>query len=506
MSRSKYLVIVPVLVGVILLGGWWLGYSQGQRDNLRQELDRFSRILQVVIHSYVEEPLSSELIEASIDGMLNSLDPNSQLLDPEEHEELMVGTQGEFGGLGIQITIRDEVLTVVSPLKDTPAERIGIQAGDRIVKIEDESTQGITLKEAVKKLRGDPGTKVTITIRREGLGDLVDYTITREIITIDNIPYYDLLGDNVGYIALVNFSKGAGENLEEVVEELVERGADKLIVDLRNNHGGLLKEAVRVTENFLPPGRTIVSTRGRVPIANKEFKSQNEPSYAEDPLVILVNGGSASASEILAGAVQDWDRGLVMGDTTFGKGSVQTVYPLDYEYALKLTTAKYYTPSGRCIHKGENLAEEADSGFSTLGNLKREIVGGGGIIPDLVMVPELLDDFETELLRESMFAKFASRYTLAHPNIAQPVELGSSAMAEFTDYLGEQEIEFSSEELEESRDFIERRIEQEISLKLYGRDEAYRRSIEDDPLIRRALELLSRADSFEELLEIAGQS
>jgi carboxyl-terminal processing protease len=506
MSRSKYLVIVPVLVGVILLGGWWLGYSQGQRENLRQELDRFSRILQVVIHSYVEEPLSTELIEASIDGMLNSLDPNSQLLDPEEHEELMVGTQGQFGGLGIQITIRDEILTVVSPLKDTPAERIGIQAGDRIVKIEEESTQGITLKDAVKKLRGDPGTKVTITIQREGLEDLADYTITREIIKIDNIPFYDILGDNVGYIALVNFSKGAGENLEDVIVELVDRGADKLIVDIRNNHGGLLKEAVRVTENFIPPGRTVVSTRGRVPISNKQFKSQNEPSYTENPLVILVNGGSASASEILAGAVQDWDRGLVMGDTTFGKGSVQTVYPLDYEYALKLTTAKYYTPSGRCIHKGEQLQVEADSGFSTLGSLKREITGGGGIVPDLVMVPELLNDFETELLRESIFAKFASRYTVAHPDLRRPVRVGPSVVGEFDDFLAEQEIEYSSEELEESTDFVLRRIDQEISLKLFGRDEAYRASIESDPLIRKAIELLSGADSFEELLEVAGQS
>lgn len=505
MRKIKYVAVPIVIAGVVLLGGWWLGYSQGRRGNLKQNLDLFAKTLHIVIHNHVEEPDSRELIESSIDGMLNSLDPHSQLLDPDEYNELMVGTRGKYGGLGIQITIRDDILTVVSPLNGTPAERIGIQAGDRIVKIEEKSTEGITLKEAVKKLRGDPGTKVTITIQREELKELIDYTITREIIKIDNIPFYQLFDDDIGYVILANFSNQAGENLQEVLTELVEKGAKKLILDIRNNHGGLLKEAVSVTENFLPSGKAIVSTRGRISPSNREFRSTGTPSFDEYPLVILVNGGSASASEILAGAIQDWDRGLVIGDTTFGKGSVQTIFPLDDGYALKLTTAKYYTPSGRCIHKAEGIETESDSGFYTLGRLQREIVGGGGIIPDLVMKPDKLNDFETEVLRRGIPAKFASRYTLSHPELSQPITLGPAVLDEFEELLAEQEILYTPEKYEESRDFVMRKIEEEIYFKLYGRDEAYRVALDHDQLVEKAKDLLSRAESFEELFHLVNQ-
>jgi len=505
MRKLKYIVVPTLLVGVVLLGGWWLGYSQGRRENLKKNLDLFARTLNIVIHNHVEEPDPEALIESSIDGMLNSLDPHSQLLDPDEYNELMVGTRGEYGGLGIQITIRDEVLTVVSPLNGTPAERIGIQAGDRIVRIEGESTEGITLKEAVKKLRGKPGTEVTITIQRDGLDEPIDYTITREIIEIDNIPFYELLDDGIGYIILANFADESGENLEEVITELVEKGAKKLILDIRNNHGGLLKEAVRVTENFLPAGKVIVSTKGRISPANKEFRSVAKPSFEDYPLVILVNGGSASASEILAGAIQDWDRGLVIGDTTFGKGSVQTVFPLDDGFALKLTTAKYYTPSGRCIHKEEEMETETDAGFYTLGTLQREIVGGGGIIPDLVIKSEPLNDLETELLRKGMPAKFASRYTLSHPELSKPIVLQPTVLDEFGDLLAEEEILYTPEKYEESRDFMLEKIEEEIHFKLYGRHEAYRIALEHDQLVEKAKDLLSQAESFEELYHLVNQ-
>lgn len=507
MNKTKYVTIFVILAAVVLFGGRWLSYSQGSKSNIRQDLDRFSNTLRLVIQNHAEEPDSRELIEASIDGMLNSLDAHSQLLDPDEYKELMVGTRGKYGGLGIQITIRDKILTVVSPLKSTPAERIGIQAGDRIVKIEDKSTEGITLKEAVKKLRGEPGTDVTITIERDGLEDLVPYTITREIIKIDNIPFYDMVGDDVGYILLANFSNNAGKNLEDVVQELTERGADKLILDIRNNHGGLLKEAVSVTENFLPSGSAVVSTRGRIAPSNKQFESRGDPSFSEQPLVVLVNGGSASASEILAGAIQDWDRGLVMGDTTFGKGSVQTIFPLDNGYAVKLTTAKYYTPSGRCIHKAEaeTTIVEPDSTFYTLGTLQREIVGGGGIIPDLVIKPEKLSDFETELLRKAMLTKFASQYALAHPDLPMPINLEPSVLDEFEELLADQEVLYTPEKFEESRDFIMQKIEEELYFKVHGREEAYRVALRNDQLVARAKDLLSQAKSFEDLFNLASR-
>jgi len=506
MRKLKYAGAFAILAAVVLLGGWWLGYSQNGRQNLKSDLNLYSRILESVLRNYVEEPNSHELIESSINGMLGSLDPMCELMDPEEYNELMVGTRGKYGGLGIWITIRDEVLTVVSPLKDTPAERIGIQSGDRIVKIEGESTEGITLKEAVNTLRGDPGTKVTITIEREGLDELIDYTLTREVITVDNIPFYELLEGDIGYIPLVHFSEGAGENLEDAVQELVGMGAKKLILDIRNNHGGLLTEAVRVTENFLPVGKTIVSTRGRIQASNKEFKSLREPSFGDYPLVILVNGGSASASEILAGAIQDWDRGLVMGDTTFGKGAVQTTLPVGDGYVLKLTTAKYYTPSGRCIHKGEELAESPDSVYRTIGNLQREVTGGGGIIPDLVVEPGKYSAFETDLLRRDVFQKFASRYAVAHPELPRPVVVDASAVGEFAAYLTDEEIAYSDEDLDKSREFVMRRIEEEISLKLYGREEAYRVALKHDKIVEKAKELLSKASSREDVFSLASGS
>lgn len=502
MKKSKYIV---VLVGVVLLGGWWLGYSQGQKENLLRDLELFNRTLKKVISYYVEEPNTHELIEFALDGMLNSLDPMSQLLDPDEYNKLLVETKGKFGGLGIEITIRDGVLTVVSPLKDTPAERIGIQAWDRIVKIEGESTESITVIEAVKKLRGDPGTQVTITIQREGLEELIDYTITRAIIKIDNIPFYELLDDEIGYISLVHFSEGAGENLKKTITELVEKGAKKLILDIRNNHGGLLTEAVKVTQNFLPKGKTVVSTRGRVSSSNVEYRTTRDSSFDEHPLVVLVNRGSASASEILAGAIQDWERGLVMGDTTFGKGSVQRPFSLIDGYVLKLTTAKYYTPSGRCIHKGKKLEVESDSVYHTLGTLRRQLVGGGGIIPDLVIKPKKLSEFEIELLRKGIFPKFADQYTLFHPGLSKPTTLDPSVLDEFQELLGEQEIIYDPEEFAESEDFIMEKIEEEVYLKLYGRDGAYRVALTHDQLVAQATELLSKAESFEELFELTNR-
>jgi carboxyl-terminal processing protease len=289
--------------------------------------------------------------------MLGGLDSHSQFMDPDAYNEIKVETAGKFGGLGIEITIKDDLLTIITPLEGTPAYHAGLMANDKIVKIDGEITRDITLVEAVKKLRGEPGTKVTLTILREKTGDIFDVTVTRDIIQLESIKRAEILEDNIGYIRLIEFQEKTPIHLKEALARLKNEGMDSLILDIRNNPGGLLNVSVAVSEAFLEPDKIVVSTKGRRKRQNVEFKSRNKNPYVDVPLVVLVNEGSASASEIVAGAIQDYKRGIIMGVKTFGKGSVQTVIPLRDGSALRLTTAQYFTPSGRSI-RGEGITPD----------------------------------------------------------------------------------------------------------------------------------------------------
>jgi len=282
--------------------------------------------------------------------MLGSLDPHSQFLDADTYNELKVETEGKFGGLGIEISIREGILTIISPIEDTPAWKAGLKAGDLIVKIEDELTRDLTLMDAVKKLRGKPGTEVKITILREGEKTLLDFTITREIIKIKDIKEAKILEEDIGYIRLAEFGENTPIDLLKALSQLKKDGADSLILDLRNNPGGLLNIAIKVAENFLISGDLIVSTKGRHEAQSIEFKSSARQPYLVWPMIVLVNRGSASGSEIVAGALQDNKRAIILGEKTFGKASVQTVIPLSDGSALRITTSKYFTPSGKSIH------------------------------------------------------------------------------------------------------------------------------------------------------------
>ncbi|MBI5415814.1 MAG: S41 family peptidase, partial [Candidatus Omnitrophica bacterium] len=299
---------------------------------------------------YVEEKTPQDLIYGSLRGMLSSLDPHSQFLDPDEYKELKTETEGKFGGLGIEISIKDGLLTIITPLEDTPAWRAGIKAGDRIVKIEDELTRDLTLGDAVKKLRGKPGEQVKITVLRDGESKLLDFTIVREIIQIQDVKNTQILEDRIGYIRLTEFREDSAAAFRKALDELTKQGADSLIVDLRNNPGGLLNVAIDITEEFVADGQTIVSTRGRRTSQDTITRSTNKTHLIDWPMVVLVNEGSASGSEILAGALQDNKRAIIVGTKSFGKGSVQSVIPLPDGSGLRLTTSKYFTPSGRSIH------------------------------------------------------------------------------------------------------------------------------------------------------------
>jgi carboxyl-terminal processing protease len=321
-----------------------------------ENLKIFTEVLSHVESNYVEEPDPEKLIHGAIRGMLRTLDPHSSFMPPDVYREMQVETEGRFGGLGIEITIREDVLTVVAPIEGTPAFRAGVQPGDQIVKIEGESTKDITLIDAVKKLRGPEGSAVTISLFRKGFAEPKDFTLTRAVIQIKSVRWKKL-PDDIGYVRLRSFQKSTTDELEEALHDLEEQNIRALVLDLRNNPGGLLEQAIAVSDEFLEGGKLIVYTKGRLAGQNMKGYSKNDRAHLDYPMVILVNGGSASASEIVAGALQDLGRATVIGTQSFGKGSVQTIIPLSDGSGLRLTTAKYYTPSGREIN-GKGIAPD----------------------------------------------------------------------------------------------------------------------------------------------------
>ncbi len=349
--------LAMVLGALVLHGGALQAKAPAGDEALYKELELFSDALSIVQADYVEEPKAKQLMYGALKGMLSTLDPYSQFLDPDSYNELKVETEGQFGGLGIEITIKDDLLTVITPIDDTPAYTAGGKSGDRIVKIDGQLTRGITLLDAVKKLRGKPGTPVMLTVLREGENALKEFTITRDIIKIESVREARLLEDHIGYLRLSDFRENTPKDLSAALAKLTSDGMDSLILDLRNDPGGLLDVAVTTSEEFLDEHQLIVSTKGRLRNQNLEFRSRRKGTVSELPLVVLINEGSASASEILAGAIQDHRRGIILGTKSHGKASVQTIFPLKDGSALRLTTSKYFTPNGRSIH-GEGIVPD----------------------------------------------------------------------------------------------------------------------------------------------------
>lgn len=354
---SKVMRVVFVLTTVILLGvSGTAGAEENDKDSKKistktyEKLKAFSEILSLVESNYVESVESDALIDGAIKGMVKALDPHSSYLPPKSYKNMLVDTSGKFGGLGIEISVRKGILTVVSPIEDTPAFNAGIKAGDKIIKIEDESTLDMTLTDAVERLRGETGSPVNITIFRETLDAPKEYTIVRAIIKVRSVVK-KVYRNDIGYVKIRSFSKNTSKDLDAALAEFERKGVSKLVLDVRNNPGGLLNQAVEVSDRFLKKENLIVYTKGRTDEQNMRFTTHDKVKRVTYPMIILVNGGSASASEIVAGALQDLGRAVIVGTTTFGKGSVQTIIPLTDGSALRLTTARYYTPSGRVIQE-----------------------------------------------------------------------------------------------------------------------------------------------------------
>ena len=364
-------VFVLVVCGAVVLSTWLAQRVAALGKQTYENVEAFANVLTIVQKNYVDEISAKRLIKGAISGMLASLDPHSAYLTPDLYRELQVDTRGSFGGLGIEITLRDGLLTVVSPIEDTPAFRAGIQAGDQIIKIDDEFTKDMTLIQAVKQMRGEEGTSVTLTIRRENESEWIDVTLSREVIKIKSVKY-EVLEPGYGYLRIAQFQERTVRDAKAALDALSEgpKGISGLVLDLRNNPGGLLSQAVKVADLFLEKG-LLVYTEGRLDNQRQKFYAHRPESDTEFPMIVLVNEGSASASEIVAGALQDHKRALVLGMPTFGKGSVQTILPVERESAIRLTTARYYTPNGRSIQ-------------------------ATGITPDIVMERAVEEDEETE--------------------------------------------------------------------------------------------------------------
>ncbi len=389
-SISKRLLFVIILLLPVATLPFWDRESRviAQTQDTYQNLETFTAILHMIQQNYVEDVESKEILEGAIKGMLNSLDPHSSYMDPDDFKDLQIETKGSFSGIGIEITMRDSILTVVSPIDDTPAFKQGLKAGDKILKIEGEPTKDMTLMDAVKRLRGPKGTDVTISIHREGWTDLKEVTITR-----DNIPLISVknktLEPGYGYVRIRSFQANTTKDFKKSMDELTKDGELKgLVLDLRNNPGGLLDQAVRISDIFLDEG-LIVYTKARRKENNLSYSAHKNGTKYTFPIVILVNEGSASASEIVAGALQDHKRALVLGAQSFGKGSVQTIHPMANGAGLRLTTARYYTPKGRSIQ-------------------------ATGITPDIIVPTTFLTEEELEAKNGKEKPKFIREKDLRH--------------------------------------------------------------------------------------------
>ncbi len=499
-------------------------------DNLKILGEAYERI----INNYVDEKDPKEIMEAGVKGMLETLDEHSNYLPPVNYEDLMMSTEDEFGGLGITINIRDHYPTVVSPIEGTPAYYMGIQGGDQIIEIEGETTLDFSSRDAVKKLRGPKGTKVNITISRPGTEEPIPLTIVRDIIHVESVPYGFMMGD-IGYVKVQNFARTTHTELEEKLKDLTEQGMKGLILDLRFNPGGLLYAAQEVSELFLEDGQLVVFTKGRLREQNKSYYAESRGNiYNKVPIIVMVNGSSASASEIVSAALQDHDAGLVVGNTSFGKGSVQTVFRLDEDEALKLTTALYYTPSGRSIHKDrkrhgeedvpvmEPVDLEKDPAEEELDRFDREkfytdsgrlVYGGGGVTPDMEIDQDFMNDFEVAVVLDGALFSFAVDYANDHEGLGEEFEVSDEMFSRFKVFLGEREkigeyledfkLTLSDSLMDASREYLDRGIRREIARRVDGATAAYKVAIEADTQLHEALELFNKYPTLDELLKAA---
>ena len=545
--RNRSIAVIVVSVFGLMAIGWIVGSDRVQAvgGDYPEHIRLLQQITSQIQERYVDEIDSKEAVDAAIRGMLDALDPYTEFLEKKQNDEMkMMQIQGKYGGLGIKIQKQDDALVVVGLFDDTPAYNVGIQTGDRIVKIEQESTAELDVGDAADLLRGEPGTSVTISVDREDAVEEIRYIITRAIITIPVVPYAGVIQDNVGYIKLNHFTKDAGIDVERALKQLNALGVKGVVLDLRRNPGGLLEEAVSVASKFLDEGSLIVYTQGREGRQNKKYSAESDFVVRDLPLVVLVDEYSASASEIVAGAIQDWDRGVIVGTTTFGKALVQQIFPMTNGTALKITTARYYTPSGRLIQKIDHKnrkekIEEQGEKEKYYTNAGRVVYGGGGISPDFSTSLPVFPRLVGKLYEQGMFVKFAAHYTSNAPEMDQDnFEVTDAMIQEFREFLKSKEFTYTSdseleldklEEIARRRQFkqniftsietlrsqiqaqhdvdftagidqIQAQIGTEVGAKLWGGEGRYSYAVQHDPDVLAAVEILQDQESYRQQL------
>jgi carboxyl-terminal processing protease len=520
------------LVGAIAFtsGGWLLQRGGERAGNVYQKARLFENVVAYIAEYYVDSLDEGRLYDLAIDGMLKELkDPYTSFLRADDFADLTVSTTGNYGGLGIRIEPNDGWIQVVQPLPDTPAERLGVQAGDRIVEVDGESTHEWSSDKAVSRLRGEPGSSVTITVVRAGVPEPIKFTVTRERIHVASVEGATVLSGGVGFIRLLGVSEAAARELSEEIARLRAEGARSLILDLRNNQGGLLNEGVAISDLFLDRGQLVVETRGRAPGASGVFKASRPQAWPDMPLVVLVNGNSASAAEIIAGALQDHDRALVVGTTTFGKGLVQSVVELaPGPQALKLTTGRWFTPSGRQLERpvrrgavpmaavDDDAAEDTTATDSTRPKFYtdggRVVLGGGGITPDRVVRSDSLSTGEQAFARAlgariPEYRASLSAYALAvkgrngvsSPDFAITTAMRRGVIAQ----MRERGIDLPDSVFAGATDLLDQQLGDEITRYVFGRPAEIRRQVARDPQVRAATAVLTRARTPAELFALA---
>lgn len=545
--RTRSIALIAVTAIALMGIGWVAGSDRVQAvGDTNYNLNLLYQIINQIRTRYVDELDEQHAVNAAIRGMLDTLDPYTEFLEKKQNNEMkMMQIEGKYGGLGIKITKQDGALIVVALFDDTPAYNAGLQIGDRIVKIETLSTADIDVSRAADLLRGEPGTPVKISVQRDEIAKPTDYTIQRAIITVPVVPYAEVMQDQIGYIKLNQFTEDAGIEVERALKKLKEQGARGVVLDLRGNPGGLLEQAVSVASKFLEDGRLIVYTKGRNTSQDKRYTASSSFTMRDLPLVVLVDEYSASASEIVAGAIQDWDRGVVVGTTTFGKALVQQIFPMSDGTAVKITTARYYTPSGRLIQKlsrqrRETAMERAASLLDTAQvdtktterfktNSGRSVFGGGGIAPDFAVAYPEIPEVISELSDHSLFIKFSAQYTNKHPGLKPDnFEVTDAMLTEFRQFIQDKGFTYKTEaertvaQLEEKekkhdasrgvldaigvlqaqlekqhdadfiahQDWVRNRIGIEIAAKLWGGTGRYAFAVKVDPQIQSAVDIL----------------
>ena len=437
--------------------------------NINKNIDVFGKVYKEIVSNYVDEVDPEKFMRSGIDGMLETLDPYTVYLGGRDEDELDLITHGQYGGVGISIGMRDGIITVLSPMEGYSAYRQGVKAGDRIIEIDGVSVAGMNSDSVRSRVRGEPGTVVKMKVEREGEKNPIEFALVREEIQIHNVGYFGYVKDGIGYIKLERFSRRAGEEVRQAIKEMKVKGDLKgIVLDLRDNPGGLLDAAVEVVSKFVPQGNTIVTTKGRKEAEEKVYTSSEEPLVPDIPLAVLINRSSASASEIVAGAIQDLDRGVILGTRSFGKGLVQTVVPLNYDASIKITTARYYTPSGRCIQEIDYLHKNKDGVFSTMpDSLKKEFktIHGrtvkefGGITPDSTIENPEHSGFFSELIRKAMIFKFATSYVSKHPMHDGEFTVNGDLLKQFEEYLAAQKFDYvdpAEKDLAELKDVMKK--------------------------------------------------